>query len=138
MYVVPMRVRQIVVQREQHHKSEKHPDSAQEVPDVVVVVKPQQRALLIEMSGLRRPLRPRDRLVEEEVHRGDRAHRREEEEYDRGRVHALPVQELHERVEHEVEQRVGHEDHQQEDGEVLLDGVQPEEGQQPVAYVRDY
>lgn len=36
--MVVMCVRQIVVQGEQHHKREKHPDGAQKVPYIVEVV----------------------------------------------------------------------------------------------------
>lgn len=43
----------IVVQSQQHHEHKKHADRAQEVPDVVVIVK-EQRALVVELPGLRR------------------------------------------------------------------------------------
>jgi len=50
--MVVMRVRQIVVQREQHHKREKHPDGAQKMPNIVIVVETEQFAFHVEGPGL--------------------------------------------------------------------------------------
>lgn len=53
VYLAAMRVRQVIVQRQQHHKSEKHPYCTQKVPDVVVVVELEECALLVELARLR-------------------------------------------------------------------------------------
>lgn len=42
-----MGVRQVVVQRQKNHKSKKHADGAQKMPNIVIVVETKQLALHI-------------------------------------------------------------------------------------------
>lgn len=47
-----MSMRQVVIQRQQHHKRKEHPRGAQEVPHVVRIVEIEHDALLVELPGL--------------------------------------------------------------------------------------
>lgn len=78
MYTTSMRMRQIIVQRQQHHKREKHAYRTQKMPNIMIIVKSQQRATLIEMSRLCRCFRPRNRFIQKEIHRRNRAHCRKQ------------------------------------------------------------
>lgn len=138
MYTIPMRVRQFIIQRQQHHKRKKHAHSTQKVPNIMIIVKPQQCTPLIEMSRLRRRLCPRNRLVQKEIHCRHSTHRRQYQKHHIWYINTFPVHNFHADIEEEVEEGVCHENQQQEDCKVFLFGVEAIEGQKPVAYVRDY